>query len=111
MGSFRAVIISWLFVAAVFVVVFIIILYLVIRAAINDSEMAKNIREIRKFLDKDYAKLFKKSSDDSNDELELDDNFELLNVAYKECPACKGKISPEDKVCSHCGITVEKQIG
>lgn len=107
MGSFRAIIISWLFVAAVFVAVFFIILYLAIRAAINNSEMAKDIREIRKLLDKDYAKLFKKSSDYSNDELELDDNFELLNVAYKECPACKGKLSPDDSVCSHCGTTIK----
>lgn len=100
---FIAVIIFWLFIASLF----FIVLHLIIRTAIDDSEMAKNIREIRKFLDKDYAKLFKESSDDSNDELELDDNFELLNVAYNECPACKGKISPEDTVCSHCGITLK----
>lgn len=93
--------VKWLIIA----VVIFIFLYLVIRTAIDDSEMAKNIREIRKFLDKDYAKLLKASSDNFNDE--LDDNFELLNVAYNECPACKGKISPEDKVCSHCGITLE----
>ena len=95
--------IIWLFIAGFS----FIVLYLVIRAAIDDSEMAKNIREIRKFLDKDYAKLFKVSSDDSNDELELDNNIDLLNVAYNECPACKGKISPEDNVCSHCGITLK----
>jgi hypothetical protein len=107
MGSFRALIFSWLFVSAVFVAIFFIILYFVIRTAISNSEMAKNIREIRKLLDKDYAKLLKKPSDYSNDKLELVDNFELLNVAYKECPACKGKLSPEDKFCSHCGITLE----
>jgi hypothetical protein len=85
--------------------IFFFILYYTVRAAIDDSEMAKNIRGIRRLLDKDYNELSDSASEEPNDELDLEDNFQLLDIAYDECPACKGKVSLNDRQCPHCGLT------
>ncbi|WP_010245408.1 zinc ribbon domain-containing protein [Acetivibrio cellulolyticus] len=86
----------------IFVLAFLFfVLYHVVRAAIDDTEMAKDIKFIRNALDNNFA-----SSNNEEEELELEDNFQLLNVAYDICPACKEKISPQDVECPHCRITL-----
>lgn len=47
----------------------------------------------------------------SVEDLEPEDNFQLLGVAYNECPACREKILPDDRECPHCGIKLDQNRG
>jgi hypothetical protein len=85
----------------VLIVISICALYLIIQYAIDNSETAHNIKDIRNILakeltfDKDKA-VSKKNSPD--------DNFKILDTPFDECPACHAKVSPTDIKCPSCGL-------
>ena len=58
------------------------ILYLVIRNAIDGSQTAENIRDIKRILSKQYLDA------NNNDNHKPKKNYEVLNVPVDECPAC-----------------------
>lgn len=78
----------------------LLILYVIIKSAIDNSETAENIRQIRIMLSKQYDE-----KDDSNSNVPTE-NFKIQNIPITECPACGEKVSPTDKICPSCGLTL-----
>lgn len=79
-------------------VIVLLILEFVIRSAIDSSETARDIRKIREILSKKYS-----IPDDSERNI-TEKNYYIGDIPIDECPACHSKISPEDRICSSCGI-------
>ena len=79
----------------VFYILGMAILYLVIKAAINGSDLAADARRIRNLLEEQYIKPGK-------DEEEQVVPEEEITV----CPACGGALSRQDKECPGCGLAV-----
>ncbi len=75
------------------------IMYAVIKSAIDGSQTAEDIREIRKMLSKQYSPIeeekIKTPEENNETECTHDD----------VCPACHSNISPTDKKCPSCGLT------
>lgn len=86
-------------VAIVFWIIGIVVLYLVIQSAIDNSRTANEIKEIRKLLEKQLQ-----NNRDTGDTTDL----EILNTAYENCPACGAKVAPEDKDCHDCGLSLKE---
>lgn len=88
--DFLGIIAWWLFGWAVAMSVF----YAIIRAAIDGSETAQNIKEIRRILSK------------ANNETIYtpEKEYDLCTIPYNECPACHENISESDQICPHCSI-------
>jgi YgiT-type zinc finger domain-containing protein len=78
----------------------LLILYAVIKSAIDGSETAENIRYIRMILSKQYTE-----TDDNYSNIPKE-NFKIENIPITECPACGEKISSTDKKCPSCGLTL-----
>ncbi|MCX7709102.1 MAG: anaerobic ribonucleoside-triphosphate reductase [Clostridia bacterium] len=81
-----------------------VFLFLVIRWAIDGSETADNIREIRSILSQGSnihpeAKQFKES--------EPCDKTGGLNISIDQCPACGNKLSDSQEECPACGLTIK----
>lgn len=75
------------------------ILYAVIKGAIDGSETAENIRQIRIMLRNQYPEY---DDNDNTPEVECD----IENIPITECPACGEKVSPSDKRCPFCGLAL-----
>jgi rRNA maturation endonuclease Nob1 len=79
------------------VVVLFIILYFVIKHAIDNSETAENIQFIRDFLEgKTVDKI----------EQDIDENYDIAEIPINQCPACLSEVSPDDKECPSCGLNL-----
>jgi hypothetical protein len=72
-------------------IVFFFILYYVIRAALDDSKLTRNIQEIKDLLYKEKMKTIK------NDNLKEEELTE-------ECPACGRKVKQKETICPECGL-------
>lgn len=77
-------------------------LFIVIRAAINGSDLAYDVRLIRKKLEEHLSN----DVDEDEDEDDEDDE-EADNPIYSECPACGAKLAGTDKECPECGLTIK----
>ncbi|ACL76529.1 zinc ribbon domain-containing protein [Ruminiclostridium cellulolyticum] len=80
-------------------VVALFILYLVIKSAIDGSETAKEIRQIRMILQKQYGKALKQIKQTDND-------YEVMDIPYYTCPACGANVKPENNTCPSCGLNL-----
>lgn len=81
-------------------VVALFILYLVIKSAIDGSETAKEIRQIRMILQKQYGKALKHIKQTDND-------YEVMDIPYDDtCPACGANVKPENNTCPSCGLNL-----
>jgi rubrerythrin len=87
-----------------FGIISIVILYIVIKSAIDGSETAKDIKEIKKMLFEQYN-----AGNAKGMENEIKENAELdiLDVPINECPACGSKVSENDKECQSCGLVLK----
>lgn len=75
------------------------IMYAIIKSAIDGSQTAEDIREIRKMLSKQYSTI-------EEDEIKTpEENNETECTHDDVCPACRSKISPTDRKCPSCGLT------
>ena len=79
-----------------------IILYLVIRTAINNSRLLTELREIRKLLQENATGQVSVGTI-SNDV--TPGNSE--GYGEGQCPACGAQITEEDKVCPSCDLTLQ----
>lgn len=73
------------------------ILHGVIRSAIDGSQTAEHIRDIR-------GMLKERNSCVAHDQPE--ESYEALEVPFDECPACHSKILTTDKACPSCGLAL-----
>lgn len=74
----------------------VVILYLIIKAAIDNSQTAANIKDIKRVL----YELSNKQI------IEPEEEITLLDLDYNKCPACHAKISEKDEKCPSCGISL-----
>lgn len=79
-------IISWL--------IGLVVMYFVVKFAVDNSETAENVREIMRILSE--------QSPDSN--LKDKPIYETLDTSIHQCPACSEKVSSKDKECPSCGL-------
>lgn len=89
MGLF-GVIVVWI----IFGAIFFFILYHVVFAAINDSSLAKDVREIKELLAARHAGPSGSPAAASEEDL-------LLTEA---CPGCGHKVHPQETTCPACGL-------
>lgn len=90
----------WLFMIVVGFVISIMILHWIITSAINSSEIANDIKEIKQIL-----KRLEASNDVKNITMQkLDDQSE--GTFNEQCPACGEQVRLTDKICSGCGLTL-----
>lgn len=90
-----------------FVGIGVIISFMTIRAAIDNSKTAEEITEIRELLQilvKNSTDIHNQDRVDQEKELE---NYEILDTPYDSCPACGANISQEAVKCPSCGITLK----
>ena len=92
-----------LFVFVALLFIGLIILYLVIQAAIDNSRTAGEIKEIRRLLQQLTEKNGATKSDAEDDMEELE-NYEILDIPYDSCPACGAKLVADDRECKSCGL-------
>jgi DNA-directed RNA polymerase subunit RPC12/RpoP len=71
-------------------IIFFFILYSVIRAALDDSKLAKNIQDIRDILYKEKSKI-------------INNNVKEEELV-EECPACGRKVKQNETTCPECGL-------
>ncbi|CAM2908566.1 hypothetical protein PASE110613_07160 [Paenibacillus sediminis] len=76
------------------VIVSIIILYLVIKTAIDNSTMGKNIQAIKQILEQGNSRI---------DNKETQQNI-LNNDKHIVCPSCGDKIDESSLVCPRCSL-------
>lgn len=79
------------------------IMYMIIRSAIDGSQTAEDIREIRKILSKQYPVI-----DDNEKHIpeENKENNVIEEIPVEECPACHSKVSSADRKCPSCGLAL-----
>ena len=81
-------------------------LYLVVRAAINGSDLAKDARAIRTILE--YRLPINYADDEDNDS-EGNDESEAPKTETDDsiCPSCGAEVSILDKDCPQCGLSIK----
>ena len=85
-----------------FWIIGLIVLFMVIKWAIDSSETAENIRQIRKVLSKNFPMV---EDHEEAEEKELEESDEKLDeLPLDECPACHSKILESDMYCHNCGL-------
>ncbi len=92
----------WLF----FLVIGLIILYVLVQAAIDNSKTADEITEIRKLLQKLVENTADTKAAQDYEEPEGSGDIPLL---YDTCPACGEKLSVSDAECPSCGLALRKE--
>ena len=75
-------------------VIMILVLQWVITNAINASELAKDMRELKEILKNQY-------SDEHNVT-----TVTRTDAEHDECPACGEQVLPTDEICASCGLTL-----
>ena len=80
------------------IAVAIFYLYILIQSAVDHSDTAQNIKDIKKML----AERFSNENNDSVNSKK--ENYNILDIPFDECPACHAKVSPTDKKCPSCGL-------
>lgn len=81
-------VIAWLF--------GLVVMYFVVKLAVDNSETAENVREIRRFLSKH-------SPDCKPEDKQI---YDTLDMSIHQCPACSERVSPKDKECPPCGLSL-----
>lgn len=81
-------------------------LYMIIKAAIDDSSTAREIREIRRLLQL-IDKKIQGSMADPEEEKDDRRDYEIIDVPFDKCPACGSQISQTDTVCPSCGLSLD----
>ncbi len=87
--------------AIIFWIIGLFVLYTVIKWAIDGSETAENIREIRNILSMQYP------NEAQGADTEPDEKLEETNYIDDECPACHSKVSETDSECPSCGLILK----
>lgn len=72
----------------------LVIIYFVVKFAVDNSETAENVREIMRIL--------REQSPDCN--LKDKPIYETFDMSTHQCPACSEVVSPKDKECPSCGL-------
>ena len=80
----------------------LVILYHVIRGAIDSSETAGNIREIRNIL----SELHPLPENEKAPEKDIINDIAYYEYPDDQCPSCGRKVSSSDRVCPSCGLTL-----
>lgn len=78
------------------------LLHWVITSAINSSELARNIREIKELLKAGTAIPDEAGRDPSAEDGEADGT----GGDFEECPGCGARVRSTDEVCPSCGLTL-----
>lgn len=81
-------------------------LYIIIKAAIDDSSTAREIREIRKLMQSIDQKVQGSAMDPEKEKDDLK-NYEIIDIPYDKCPACGSQIAQTDTVCPSCGLSLD----
>ncbi len=80
-------------------IIALVIIYFIIKNAIDNSQVAKQLIEIKQILKERLHENVLKEGQIEEDEIK--------GVLYDECPACHTKLSPEDKECPSCGLCIK----
>lgn len=98
-GDFIALIVVWL----IGTIVGLAILHWLVSNAIHSSELARDIREIKELLKRQYA-----AGPDGTDGKPSGDDGEADGTGddAEECPGCGARVGPSDEVCPSCGLTL-----
>ncbi|AEY66757.1 hypothetical protein [Clostridium sp. BNL1100] len=91
-----------------FFIVSLFILYGVIQSAIDGTETAKEIRQIRIILQKQYGKSLKENKPKN---IQPNSNYDIMDIPYDACPACGGTVKPENNTCPSCGLNLNGKNG
>ena len=84
----------------------IFIMYIVIKDAIDNSETAVEIREIKKLLEKrDIVKDEELKRGDTKEAIILNKEQDIFTG--EKCPACEEPLRVNDKECPSCGLTLQ----
>jgi hypothetical protein len=101
-GDFIALIVVWL----IGTIVGLAILHWLVSNAIHSSELARDIREIKELLKRQYAAgPDGTGGEPSGDEGEADGT----GGDAEACPGCGARVRPTDEVCPSCGLTLIAQ--
>lgn len=96
------VLVGWL----ISVIISMFVLFWVIIAALDSSDMAKDMKEIKRLLEnqsrreKDEQKVNTNSKYNNN----IDETESVGTI--EECPACNEKVLSTDAICNSCGLTL-----
>lgn len=91
-------IIGWLFSA----LLLFMFLYFVVRTAINDSSMSKELREIKKLL-------LEIKLSNQPPVIETTSSAPIEEQLTEECPSCGKKVRNSEKICPNCGLTLSNR--
>ena len=100
------------FIWSLFVIFFIaFVLYWIITSAINSSELAKDIKEIKEILSRQERMnqgVFQSGAVTGDHRANPDSESGIGNDAgeREECPACGYEVFSTDKTCGSCGLTL-----
>lgn len=89
--------------AIIFWIIGLFLLFLVIKLAIDSSETAENIREIRRLLSSQYSNVNLKEKI----EVDVDETLDVEDLKDDECPACHSKIQETYLECKSCGLRLK----
>jgi|GEM_PF-1810314 len=102
----------WLAVSLVLLVLFFVALFVVIQNAVNESELAKDVRELKTLLERlaadaaagggfpDASRGAETAHRASRAEQEGEDG------EFEPCPGCGQRVRPADEACPSCGLTL-----
>lgn len=83
----------------IFWVVGLWVLYCVIKAAIDNSETARNIKILTTKLNRAFPDIENAKPKD----------YQEFDISIDKCPGCGTKISETDELCSSCGLRIIKE--
>ena len=87
------------------------ILFLVIKFAIDFSQTASEIKEVKLLLtkiEKSLNNVTKTTEEQTAQQTAQDQESDnILDIPFDECPACREKVTLNDKKCPNCGIVLE----
>ena len=97
------IIIIWL----ISVLISIVVLYWIISSAINSSELARDMREIKELLKKQNANAQEVSMNKSARSIKQANDSDNSDEPFlEECPACGEQVLSTDPTCRSCGLTL-----
>lgn len=91
----------------------LLITFLLIKSAIDNSRTSEEISEIRRLLQMlVMEKTADKRGEENPDGMEANDTgkqleYDIGDIPYDKCPACGAQISPEDEKCPSCEIALK----
>lgn len=83
-----------------YIIVLLVLLYFVIRIAIDNSDTAQNIQFIRNYLEGETAE---------RAEEDAEEQYNITEIPIDKCPACLSEVTTDDKVCPSCGLYLDDE--